>query len=232
VSAPRFFVTATWSGHGNLRLSTSHAGDRLTRAARVRVGSVSGGLGEAPGPHDMGETFRDRKPWPPIITSVHRITRKGIGVSPRPSPVAAMANAVKAPIPTGSSNTHRLWTAVPTSKAIARIRMIVMRGRVTRTVMAVQLRVGAPKLKIRATRFPVRLRISESAGAPAFARRASKAANFDPWRSCSISTTSAAAIRRPRRASAGDLPRYGPQQRPGDHPATTGARPWRLRRPL
>ena len=96
--------------------------------------------------HEIGEARRARKPWPPSITSVHTITRKGIGVSPRPCPVAAMANAAQAPIPSGSSNTHRLCTAAPTSKAIARIRMIVMRGRVTRTRTPVHLGVRAPKV--------------------------------------------------------------------------------------
>ena len=89
--------------------------------------------------HDIGETFRDRKPCPPSMTSVHTITRKGIGVSPRLCPVAAMARAVEAPIPRGSINTHRFWTRAPTSKAIAKTRMIVMRGRVPRTLIPVQI---------------------------------------------------------------------------------------------
>jgi len=114
-------------------------GISLGRLPQARTVKRQGERGLAKGfAHDIGETLRDRKPWPPSITRVDTITRKGIGVSPRPCPVAAMANAAPAPIPSGSSNTHRLCTAAPTSKAIARTRMIVMGGRMPRALIPVQ----------------------------------------------------------------------------------------------
>src|SRR4029079_3140172 len=51
---------------------------------------------------------RQRRPWPPSMTSVDTTTRNGMGVSLSPCPVAAMAPATEAPHASGSSNAHRL----------------------------------------------------------------------------------------------------------------------------
>jgi hypothetical protein len=63
------------------------------------------------------------------MTSVLTTTRKGIGVSLRPCPVAAIAAATQAPIPSGRSNAHRLWRITPEIRATARTRIMVMGGR-------------------------------------------------------------------------------------------------------
>ena len=75
---------------------------------------------------EIGEMVRGRKPCPPTMTSVLTTTTNGIGVSSSACPLAKMANAEQAPIASGRSNAHRLLTMTPATRAIARMRMIVI----------------------------------------------------------------------------------------------------------
>jgi len=77
--------------------------------------------------YEIGETSRDRNAWPPTMTSVHTTIRKGIGVSLRSRPLAAIASAAHAPITSGRNNAHRVLMSNPATSASARKRMMVMR---------------------------------------------------------------------------------------------------------
>lgn len=77
--------------------------------------------------YEVCDIPRGRKPCPPTITSVLTTTRKGIGVSLRRCPVAAMMSAAHVPIPKGRSSAQGLLVSTPAMSAIARIRMMVIR---------------------------------------------------------------------------------------------------------
>jgi hypothetical protein len=72
------------------------------------------------------------------MTSVDTATRNGIGVSLRLCPVAAIANATQAPSASGSSNAHRFWMSTPPTRAIAKMRIMVMRERLPSNLGHVQ----------------------------------------------------------------------------------------------
>jgi hypothetical protein len=60
------------------------------------------------------------------MTSVDTTTKKGMGVSPSPCPLATIANAAPAPIPSGRSNAHRVLRKTPATNAAVNSRMMVM----------------------------------------------------------------------------------------------------------
>jgi hypothetical protein len=83
------------------------------------------------------------------MTSVDTTTRNGIGVSLRLCPVAVIANATQAPSASGSSNAHLLWMITPPTRAIAKMRIMVMGVRLPSNLSRVQserLKASHPKL--------------------------------------------------------------------------------------
>jgi len=60
------------------------------------------------------------------MTSVDTTTKKRMGVSPSPCPLATIASAAQAPIPSGRSNAHRVLSKTPAIKAAVSRRMIVI----------------------------------------------------------------------------------------------------------